>query len=214
MAMQIMENARRKAMSRLPQPAQAQAADAEAGTIREPRRPDMGFTDPPVPNPTPGPPQTPDYGIHRANLPTDPNSRNGGINPNPSLPTFGGNRYDPAYIQSALQQFSQMPGVDPSVGNDPAYWSRRINETGGLGPDNLAYWQDKAMNEWHRPPHGQQGSMGAGGAPLSLMLKMLASRMAGQAPSVPMQAQVNRGPSVQTPMVDINEIVRKAMQGY
>lgn len=61
------------------------------------------------------------------------------------MPQFGGNRFDPNYINSALQYYASQPGANQSLSSDPGYWSKRINETGGLGPDNFQYWQNLGM---------------------------------------------------------------------
>lgn len=47
-------------------------------------------------------------------------------------------------VMAAIQQWSTLPGADPSLTNDPAYWARRIAETGGLNAGNQQYWQNAA----------------------------------------------------------------------
>lgn len=74
-------------------------------------------------------------------------------------PTFGGNRFDPNYINSALQYYATLPGANPSLTNNPAYWSGRINETGGLGPDNFDFWQGLGLRP-EGAPENWSPSMG------------------------------------------------------
>lgn len=100
-------------------------------------------------------PQDPYYSGWQQQFPTDPNAQAPAVGPqlgqpssSPSAggkPTFGGNRFDPGYINSALQYYASQPGANRSLTNDPGYWSRRISETGGLGPDNFDYWQNLGM---------------------------------------------------------------------
>lgn len=46
----------------------------------------------------------------------------------------GGNLKDPAYVDSLIAYWSQQPGVNPSVKNDPGYWRGKIL-SGALGTD-------------------------------------------------------------------------------
>lgn len=57
-----------------------------------------------------------------------------------SAPTTGA-RTDPNYIGSVVAQW--MATNNPRGHQDAEYWKRRILETGGLGPDNMAYWQGR-----------------------------------------------------------------------
>jgi hypothetical protein len=54
---------------------------------------------------------------------------------------------------SVLNSWADQPGVNPSIRNDPNYWMTRINQTGGLGQDNLDYWNGLA----HRPEGAPEG---------------------------------------------------------
>lgn len=70
----------------------------------------------------------------------------GGFGPQgtPQTTTSGG-RLDDSYILSQIAGWSKIPGSNPSLANDPSYWLRRIKENGGLGSDNLSYWQNLGM---------------------------------------------------------------------
>lgn len=51
--------------------------------------------------------------------------------------------FDATIILAFVASYAGLPGVDPSVQNDPGYWVGRIQQTGGLGDDNKPYWVDK-----------------------------------------------------------------------
>lgn len=75
---------------------------------------------------------------------------------------FGpGRTSDDTQINAWLSSIAGQPGVNPSVANDPAYWNRRIKETGGLGADNTDYWMGLAL----RPEGAPEGGGGGGGTP-------------------------------------------------
>lgn len=71
-----------------------------------------------------------------------------------------GRTLDDTQIQSWLSGIAGQPGVNPSVAGDPAYWTRRIKETGGLGSDNADYWLGLAKR-----PEGAPEGGGAAGTP-------------------------------------------------
>lgn len=79
-------------------------------------------------------------------------------------PGYNGNRNDDAYISSMISQWANLPGADPTLRSDPAYWMRRIKETGGLGPDNETYWRDMGLYNYRRSPTSGGGSGSAPGA--------------------------------------------------
>ena len=64
---------------------------------------------------------------------------------------------DDATILQWLKQFAGMPGVDPSVTNDPGYWVGVIKSKGGLTAENAGYFGDRIKN-----PNQNRGE-GAGG---------------------------------------------------
>ncbi len=59
----------------------------------------------------------------------------GGTTPPP------GGRTDQSYITSVVNQW--MNANNPQGHRDPSYWVGRILSTGGLGPDNMGYWQGR-----------------------------------------------------------------------
>jgi hypothetical protein len=63
----------------------------------------------------------------------------------PSGQSGGGRSLDDAYILSQIKNWAVMNGADPSLANDPNYWLGRIKQTGGLGADNLQYWQNAGV---------------------------------------------------------------------
>ncbi len=64
----------------------------------------------------------------------------------PQAPSgLSGRTMDDGQIASYVAQWASMAGADPSLSNDPGYWVRRIKETGGLGSDNLQYWQNASV---------------------------------------------------------------------
>lgn len=206
MAFKMLDRVRRQASAGIQRPDQPPVSDVTP-TFRQPRGPLMPRTDPPVPNSSPDF-TTPTPGYAPAN--------NGGVAGGrpPQMPQFGGNRYDQGYMQAQLQQFAQLPGVDPTVTSDPAYWLRRMSETGGLGPDNVAYWQDKALNEYKKPMPGSQGQ---GGNPMGLILQMMASRMQNpQAAQIPQMAQAAPQQAQQTQQdqtqgVNLEQLIQQIM---
>jgi hypothetical protein len=56
---------------------------------------------------------------------------------------------------------SWMTGNNPQGHQDAAYWERRIAETGGLRPDNMAYWQGRFLEA--PGTHVENGGGGGGG---------------------------------------------------
>lgn len=70
----------------------------------------------------------------------------------PALPA-GQTGYGPDQISSFLSYYSTQPGVIASVGSNPAYWIKRIGETGGLNPQNVDYW----VNLMKRPEGSSEG---------------------------------------------------------
>jgi hypothetical protein len=54
-----------------------------------------------------------------------------------------------------------MSGNNPQGHQDAAYWERRIAETGGLRPDNMAYWQGRFLEA--PGTHVEDGGGGGGG---------------------------------------------------
>lgn len=73
-----------------------------------------------------------------------------------------GGRTDPNYVNSVVAQW--MATNNPRGHQDAAYWTRRILETGGLGPDNMAYWQGRFTEaEGTHPAEGGGGGAPAGG---------------------------------------------------
>lgn len=78
-------------------------------------------------------------------------------------------RNDQAAIRAQIAKWAAMPGADPSLVNDPDYWAKRITETGGLGSDNMQYWQDASVGDkaFFKNPgreSGGNGSAATGGA--------------------------------------------------
>lgn len=64
-----------------------------------------------------------------------------------ALPGGGKRTTDPGLIGNFIQQWATQTKADPSLANDPNYWIKRITETGGLGEDNLKYWQDASYGD-------------------------------------------------------------------
>lgn len=84
---------------------------------------------------------------------------------------------DPSYIKGYLSQWAKMPGSDPSLTKDPDYWVRQISGTGGLGSDNVDYWQKKSLLN-----QGGQGTQQGGlprADPLNDVLSQLFSNQSG-----------------------------------
>ena len=186
--------------------------------------PDMPWTDPALPSPqfrTPRGPLTPRTDPSLPNR--DPNfttptpgyapANNGGVagGRTPQMPQFGGNRYDPNYIQGMIGQWANLPGADPSLRSDPAYWQRRIGETGGLGPDNEDYWKNMGLENYRRPAnYHSQGQSQGGSNPLGLMLQLLGSRL--QQPQQTPQMSAPATPQAEgAPSVNLEDILRRAM---
>lgn len=69
-------------------------------------------------------------------------------------PGFNSNRLDDNVINAYIARWADLPGADPSLKSDPAYWAARIKEKGGLGADNESYWQWMALNNYKQTPHG------------------------------------------------------------
>lgn len=107
------------------------AAPPTSTTLPVPSPPPSGGTPPPTSDslPVPGPGNAPRPLVPPAPAPTTP-----------TAPTYGGNPNDPAWIQSFLSYYASQPGMDPSLASNPAYWQRRMLETGGLSPSNTQYW--------------------------------------------------------------------------
>lgn len=104
------------------------AAPAPDYTPTEPPPPvPPAQTAPPTPAP-PGPnaPPNPDQGYPAPTAPPTPQPQG---------------RNDEAYIDGVIANW--MATNNPRGHQDAAYWKRRILETGGLGPDNLGYWQGR-----------------------------------------------------------------------
>lgn len=86
----------------------------------------------------------------------------------PGAPTGGGGRNDEATIRAQIAKWAAMPGADPSLSNDPDYWVKAITSRGGLGSDNMQYWQDASVGSsaFFRNPNregGGNGSQASGG---------------------------------------------------
>lgn len=81
----------------------------------------------------------------------------GGSTSTSSGPGFNSNRLDDNVINSYIAQWANLPGADPSLKSDPAYWAARIKEKGGLGADNESYWQWMALNNYKQTPHSGGG---------------------------------------------------------
>lgn len=206
--------ARRGSRAAQSRPAPTSAPTAPSYRFRQPQGPMFPSTDPPVPDRTfSGGPYT---------TPGTPGSNNDGINPQPSMPAgavFNGNRFDDHYMRQQLQRFGTLPGVDPTVTTDPEYWLRRMRETGGLGPDNVGYWENKALTEYKKPMPGAGGSARAGGMGggnnLGFLLQLLGSRLTQpQQPGMtsPAAPEMGTGTSAATvPLVDIEQIIRQAL---
>lgn len=74
------------------------------------------------------------------------------------------NRNDQAYIDQTIADW--MAKNNPQGHQDAAYWKRRILETGGLGPDNIDYWQGRfteAPGTHQEGPAAPAGGGGGGG---------------------------------------------------
>lgn len=74
----------------------------------------------------------------------------------PAGPADGARSTDPAYIQSVLSSWANLPGYDPILKTQSGidYYTQRILETGGLGSDNTGYWQVKASTAVGQPEGG------------------------------------------------------------
>lgn len=96
----------------------------------------------------------------------------GGVNWNTPPAPANGSSYGPDEISSFLGYYAGQTGINPSVAGDPAYWTRRIGETGGLRPDNVNYWLGLMRRPEGAPEGGNaataSGALGgfvAGGGP-------------------------------------------------
>ena len=76
---------------------------------------------------------------------------------------WNGRTSDTNQIGSWLSSIANQQGVNPSVSRDPGYWTRRINETGGLGQDNSQYWMGLAQRPEGAPEGGGQPGYGGTG---------------------------------------------------
>lgn len=92
----------------------------------------------------------------------DQQNPNGPAAPAAPTPPPSTSRTDPSYILSQIAKFAALPGANPSLRTDPNYWLTRITQTGGLGADNLSYWQNLAM----RPEGAPEGGAAAQGGQL------------------------------------------------
>lgn len=77
-----------------------------------------------------------------------------------------GGRNDEAAIRAQIAKWASMPGADPSLGNDPDYWVKAITSRGGLGSDNMQYWQDASVGPtaFFRNPTRESGGNGGNGS--------------------------------------------------
>lgn len=82
-----------------------------------------------------------------------PSSSNGGA---PS----GGSLKDPAYVNQLIAYYASQPNADPSLKNDPTYWSQKIL-SGELGADQ-GYIVGKMQTGWQG---GASGGGASGGGP-------------------------------------------------
>ncbi len=110
--------------------------------------------------PAPGGGMTPDYTAYDPTKPVTPYQQPA---PGAPAPSGGGtgtaptvNRNDPASVDAYLAYWAQQPGVNPSVGRDPAYWKQKIM-SGELG-DDPGYYVSK-----FRTPEGPPAGAGGGG---------------------------------------------------
>lgn len=71
-----------------------------------------------------------------------------------------GRTSDQTAILAQIAQWAGMPGADPSLASDPMYWFTRITQTGGLGQDNLQFWQDASVgpNAYFRNPNREKAA--------------------------------------------------------
>lgn len=76
-----------------------------------------------------------------------------------TLPSGGARTTDPAQIRAWVDWVAGAADADPSLKADPDYWVRRITETGGLGSDNLEYWNKAAAGPtaFFRNPNRESG---------------------------------------------------------
>jgi hypothetical protein len=84
-----------------------------------------------------------------------------------STPNTGGRSLDDSYILNYISQWAGMPGADPSLKANPQYWLGRIKQTGGLGSDNLDYWQKAGVGPtaFFNNPGRETASSGLQGGP-------------------------------------------------
>lgn len=116
------------------------------------------------------PPATWPAGYHwdvnyAAYLPNAPAGGTGtGITTKPVPTTNGGipaagRTSDDGAILAQIGIWAKMPGADPSLAADPNYWLGRIKTLGGLGQDNLQFWQDASVGDsaFFRNPNRESG---------------------------------------------------------
>lgn len=128
------------------------------------------YTDQPALNPVSGTPYT---GLAPIGQPvTTPTPQNlhydNSLTTKSSDPFGGGRTMDDNTIAGYVSQWAAMSGADPSLKNDPNYWIRRIKETGGLGSDNLQYWQNAGVGStafFNNPNRESSGSSVLSGTP-------------------------------------------------
>lgn len=90
-----------------------------------------------------------------------PNSASG----SGGLPDLGSGRItDPAIISQYVANWATQPQADPSLKSDPNYWVQKIISNGGLGSDNLAFWQNASYgpNAFYLNPNRESGTGGGG----------------------------------------------------
>lgn len=99
-------------------------------------------------------PGTPGYSAAPSGQAPAPAPAGGGATENPGTT---GNLSDPAYVSKLIAYYAAQPGADPSLKNDPNYWSQKmLSGTFGSDPN---YAVHKMVNGWKEAPGGGFGSL-------------------------------------------------------
>lgn len=139
----------------------AQGSDYYNPNQPDPNAPDPGVPPPPAPDvPAPNAPAPPSTPIDVPAPGHTPDNFPNGIPPGfPDSQPAPADRNDQAFIDKTIADW--MAHSNPQGHQDANYWKQRILATGGLGPDNLAYWQGR----FTEAPGTHVESPAGGGAP-------------------------------------------------